>query len=65
MKLSALVILSSALAFATGVAIGAEAKPAFKADPAKGQQLAAPCLACHVADGTRGLPARPRRLQGR
>ncbi len=59
MKLSALVILSSALAFATGVAIGAEAKPAFKADPAKGQQLAAPCLACHVADGTRGLPANP------
>jgi cytochrome c553 len=37
----------------------AEAKPAFKADPAKGQQLSAACQACHLADGTRGLPANP------
>jgi cytochrome c553 len=28
-------------------------------DAAKGQELAATCLACHTADGTRGLPANP------
>ncbi len=37
----------------------AEAKPAFKPDLAKGQQLATTCLACHTADGTRGVPANP------
>jgi len=31
----------------------------FKADLAKGQQLAASCMACHAADGTRGSPANP------
>jgi cytochrome c553 len=35
------------------------APPAFKADVARGQQLAAACLACHTADGTRGAPANP------
>lgn len=36
------------------------AKPAaFKADAAKGEQLAATCLACHTADGSRGSPANP------
>ncbi len=30
-----------------------------KADLAKGQEKAATCMACHVADGTRGLPANP------
>lgn len=35
-------------------------KPAaFKADAAKGGQLAATCLACHTADGSRGSPANP------
>jgi cytochrome c553 len=32
---------------------------AFKADPAKGQVLATACAACHMQDGTRGLPANP------
>jgi cytochrome c553 len=40
-------------------AIGAEAKPAFTPDPAKGQQRAATCVACHMADGSRGAPANP------
>lgn len=30
-----------------------------KADPAKGAEKAATCMACHVADGTRGQPANP------
>ena len=34
-------------------------KPAFKPDLAKGQALAATCLACHTADGSRGTPANP------
>ncbi len=59
MKCLASLALSASLAlFASSVA-AAEAKPAFKADPAKGQQLAAPCLACHTADGSRGLSANP------
>jgi cytochrome c553 len=33
--------------------------PAFKPDLARGQQLAAACMACHTADGTRGAPANP------
>jgi cytochrome c553 len=40
-------------------ALAAEAKPAFKADPGKGQQLAAACQACHTADGSRGVAANP------
>jgi cytochrome c553 len=51
--------LSACLALFAGTVAAAEAKPAFKADPAKGQQLAAACIACHLADGTRGLPANP------
>jgi cytochrome c553 len=48
------------LALVTSSAIAADAKPAaFKPDVAKGQQLAATCLACHTADGTRGVPANP------
>lgn len=46
-------------AFAAGSASAAEPAPAFKADPALGQQLSAACVACHTADGTRGLPANP------
>lgn len=37
----------------------AETKPAAKPDPAKGQALAQVCVACHVADGSRGSPANP------
>ncbi len=40
-------------------ASAAEAKAAFKADAAKGGQLAAACQACHTADGSRGSPANP------
>jgi cytochrome c553 len=36
-----------------------EAAAAFKPDIAKGQQLAAACGACHVQDGSRGVPANP------
>jgi cytochrome c553 len=43
----------------TGPALASEAKPAFKADLARGQAAAATCLACHTADGTRGLSANP------
>jgi cytochrome c553 len=51
-------------AVATAVLFGApamasEAAAPFKADPAKGQQLAAACGACHTQDGSRGLPANP------
>jgi cytochrome c553 len=54
----------SSLAFSlcmlvAGSATAAEAKPAFKPDPAKGQALAATCMACHTADGSRGIPANP------
>jgi cytochrome c553 len=57
MKLHAALILLASLV--GGASLAAETKPAFKADPAKGQQLAATCLACHTADGTRGTPANP------
>ncbi|HRD95107.1 MAG TPA: c-type cytochrome [Rubrivivax sp.] len=59
MKCSAPLALSACLALFAGTVVAAEAKPAFKADAAKGQQLAAACIACHVADGSRGLPANP------
>ena len=51
----------SALFFATltGSALAAETKPAFKADPAKGQALSQACGACHTSDGSRGAPANP------
>lgn len=51
-------LLLLAWAFA-GAVQAADAKPAFKADPAKGQTVATPCLACHTADGSRGIPANP------
>ena len=57
MTLRAPLILSVALL--AGLAHASESKPAFKADPAKGQVLSAACQACHVADGTRGLAANP------
>ena len=59
MKCSASLALSACLALFAGTVAAAEAKPAFKADAAKGQRLAAACIACHVADGSRGLPANP------
>jgi cytochrome c553 len=55
-KLTAALLLAAACSLA---AAANDVKAAFKADPAKGQTLAAPCLACHMADGTRGSPANP------
>lgn len=51
--------VSLALALGASAAAAATSAPAFKADLAKGQQLATPCGACHTADGSRGLPANP------
>ena len=55
-RLSALLAAS---ALAAGPALANEAAAAFKADPAKGQALAASCGACHTQDGSRGAPANP------
>jgi cytochrome c553 len=52
-------LCSLSLALSAAAAGAAEAKPAFKPDLAKGQALAATCMACHTADGTRGSPANP------
>lgn len=52
-------LTSATLALFAGTALANEAKPAFKADPAKGGQLAAACGACHTSDGSRGAPANP------
>jgi cytochrome c553 len=53
-------LLAAGLALATGAVLAAgAAKPTFKPDIAKGQTLAAACMACHTADGTRGAPANP------
>jgi cytochrome c553 len=53
----ALAVATSALM--TGAAFAATPAPAFKADAAKGQQLAVACGACHTQDGSRGTPANP------
>lgn len=53
---ASVVVLAAAFAL-PAVAAGAPAPP--KADPAKGQEKAVTCMACHTADGTRGLPANP------
>jgi cytochrome c553 len=47
-----------AAAFALPAWAAGAAAPA-KADLVKGQEKAATCMACHTADGTRGLPANP------
>ena len=52
--------LMALLSVAASTTFASDAKaPAFKPDPAKGAQLAATCLACHTADGSRGAPANP------
>ena len=56
MKSPAALIL---LAMFAGSALAAETKTAFKPDAVKGGQLAATCVACHTADGSRGAPANP------
>lgn len=55
----ALSALALVAVLAHGPLAAAEAKPAFKPDIAKGQQLAATCIACHTADGSRGASANP------
>lgn len=50
---------AAALAALSAGALAAAGAPATKPDPAKGQQLAAACGACHTQDGTRGLPTFP------
>ena len=58
-----LLALAAAAALFSAPVLAAESKgeaaPAFKADPAKGVQLAATCGACHTQDGSRGTPANP------
>ena len=56
MQLTQVLALAALLA---GPALAETKPPAFVPDAAKGQELAATCLACHTADGTRGLPANP------
>jgi cytochrome c553 len=59
MKSTPALILSVLSFVLAGSAWAATPAPAFKADPAKGQTLAAACMACHLADGNRGAPANP------
>ena len=54
--LIALAVLGAPLA---RTAYASDAPATFKADPAKGQQLAVACGACHTQDGSRGIPANP------
>lgn len=46
-------------ALITGPALAAGAPAPAKPDLAKGQATAATCMACHMADGSRGAPANP------
>lgn len=59
MKLPVFPMAFLAVAVFSSAALAAETKPAFKADPAKGQQLSVACTACHTVDGSRGAPANP------
>ncbi|MDE2080200.1 MAG: cytochrome c4 [Burkholderiales bacterium] len=56
---AALALLVSALACLAGTALAADAPAPFKPDPAKGQQLATSCGACHTQDGSRGAATYP------
>jgi cytochrome c553 len=57
MKSPLLLLLATAL---SAPVLASDAKPAPKADPAKGQAIATQvCAACHSFDGTRGLSANP------
>lgn len=59
-RAAALTAVFALAAWAAAPAFAAEAaKPAFKPDMARAQKLAETCVACHAADGTRGLPANP------
>jgi cytochrome c553 len=56
MKLAAFLTVAALIA---GPALANEAPAAAKPDPVKGAAAAATCQACHVADGSRGVPANP------
>lgn len=58
-SLAVLTLSVATLALMSGGALAATAAPSVKPDPAKGQQLAAACGACHMQDGGRGVPANP------
>lgn len=60
MKLPAHIVLALLLApcFAAS-ALAADGQTAAKPDLARGQTVAATCVACHTADGSRGSPANP------
>ncbi len=53
------VSVALAVTLFAGLALATENKPAFKPDLARGQAIAAVCMACHTADGSRGVPANP------
>ena len=63
MKSAALLSATLATMMAAGSALASGGQTQFKPDPAQGQALAAACMGCHTADGSRGLPANPL-LQG-
>jgi len=55
-----LLAIAIACAAASAPAFGEEAKPAAKPDLARGQEISTKvCAACHVADGSRGIPVNP------
>lgn len=56
---AARLLLASAAILAAAPALATEARPAFKPDAARGQTASAACQACHLADGSRGVPANP------
>jgi cytochrome c553 len=58
-KTAALTAAALVTALIGGTAFANEAVAPFKADPAKGGQLATACGACHTSDGSRGIPANP------
>ena len=59
LRAQAMLAASAFALLVAGPATASEAAAPFKADPAKGQQLAATCGACHTQDGSRGIPANP------
>ncbi len=58
-RLFNLIALASVALSLSGVAHGAGAPAAAKPDLVAGEAKAVTCLACHTADGSRGMPAYP------
>jgi cytochrome c553 len=61
-RLAVLAVTAASAAFLGSPALANETKAAaapFKADAAKGAQLATACGACHTSDGSRGTPQNP------